>query len=190
MKKAFKRPIIGLLLNNFAVNALKSHFQEALYKLNKNAQAAAKANVTLAVFSPKDISFNPDRLNGLVYNQGRKRWETNPALPRCPIATAVWEFHQSKTGTYVRQELNRRGVIKLTARHYFDKYGFTRSFRSTSLSSYLPDQAAGEWRSSDMLRAYNQVYVKADRQEGGGNQDQQGLRTAIFALLDPPLFRR
>ncbi|NLY38031.1 MAG: YheC/YheD family protein [Firmicutes bacterium] len=166
MKKAFKRPIIGLLLNNFAVNALKSHFQEALYKLNKNAQAAAKANVTLAVFSPKDISFNPDRLNGLVYNQGRKRWET-VTLP-CPDVLydrGVGSFtNQKKRGTYVRQELNRRGVIKLNARHYFDKYELYKIIsKHPSLSSYLPQTRLLESEADlrDMLRAYNQVYVKA-----------------------------
>ena len=112
MKKAFKRPIIGLLLNNFAVNALKSHFQEALYKLNKNAQAAAKANVTLAVFSPKDISFNPDRLNGLVYNQGRKRWET-VTLP-CPDVLydrGVGSF-TNQNGHICAPGAESKGVIK------------------------------------------------------------------------------
>ena len=110
MKTAFKRPIIGLLLNSYAVNALKNQNQDVLYKLKKNAQAAAKANVTLAVFSSKDISFNPDRLNGLVLNQERKRWE-RVTLP-CPDVLydrGVGDFSTEKNrGGYVRQELNRR----------------------------------------------------------------------------------
>lgn len=121
-----KRPIIGLFLDSAVIKNLKiNKSPKKFYRLKLYAEAASTAEITLIAFSLNDLSFNPDSLDGIRYYPHQQCWETVkiPHLPDLIYDRFVGSGQlQVQQADHMRHQLSRRGVKKINARHYFDKY--------------------------------------------------------------------
>ena len=123
MRKAFDRPIVGLFLDSWVVNSLKKQRYGIFFRLDLFFRAAERAGVTLFLFSIDGVSFNPDRVEGIIYNRPRQRWEPI-AISRPDILYDRFVGRspaQEKRADFIRRQFHRRGVLKINSRHYFDK---------------------------------------------------------------------
>ncbi|NLM24214.1 MAG: hypothetical protein GX210_09055, partial [Firmicutes bacterium] len=114
MRKAFDRPIVGLFLDSWVVNSLKKQRYGIFFRLDLFFRAAERAGVTLFLFSIDGVSFNPDRVEGIIYNRPRQRWEPI-AISRPDILYDRFVGRspaQEKRADFIRRQFHRRGVLK------------------------------------------------------------------------------
>mgnify|MGYP000868876918 FL=1 len=177
MRKAFDRPIVGLFLDSWVVNSLKKQRYGIFFRLDLFFRAAERAGVTLFLFSIDGVSFNPDRVEGIIYNRPRQRWEPI-AISRPDILYDRFVGRspaQEKRADFIRRQFHRRGGLKINSRHYFDKMELYQILsRHPQLAHHLPytrrlDSLADI---SHLFRFNKSIYLKA----ATGRRGQQVIR--------------
>lgn len=137
-----KRPIVGLFLDSAVIKELKNKSSMQFYRLNLIAGAASTAGVNLIAFSLGDLSFSPERLDGIRYHLQRQRWEAVQisTLPDILYDRFVGSSQsQVRQADYIRHQLSRKGIKKLNSRHYFDKLEVYKILlRDEKISPHLP----------------------------------------------------
>lgn len=177
-----RKPVIGLFLDNEVIVHLTMSNSVRFYRLNLYAAAARSAGVTLVLFSPDNISFNPDTLSGVTFIHQRRRWETiNMPLPDILYDRFVGHTPaQVEEADSIRNELSRRGVIKINSRHYFDKLAlFEILSLCPQISSYLPPtkQFLNMPELEELFDQYGKLYLKA----ADGRRGKQVIRVSRSA---------
>ncbi|HOL17356.1 MAG TPA: YheC/YheD family protein [Bacillota bacterium] len=166
MKQAQKKPVVGLFVDDSVIMSLQKQKTSRFFRLNLYAGAARKAGVKLVLFSPGCISFNPDKLDGMIYNHRLHRWEAAPS----PLPDIIYDRlvggspELVREADKVRHELNRRGVIKLNAQPYFDKLNLYQTLlRCDRVSPHLPPtrKYRGAETLLEMFKGSSRLYLKA-----------------------------
>ena len=161
-----KKPVVGLFLDEPVVQLLKSQMPVQLQRPALYADAARAAGVKLILFSPGDISLNPERIYGISYNYQRGQW----AREVSPLPDILYDRYlgntpaQKKRADDIRRQLKKRGVKKLNSRHTFDKQELFQALSQfPQISDHLP--LTREYISSDdlekMFQQTNCLYLKA-----------------------------
>ncbi len=168
MVKTAKRPIVGLFLDKSIVSMLKKQNTKPYYayRLSKLVEACAAAEVTLVLFSIDDISFNPDRTSGLIFNQQTQCWDivtikTPDVLYDRFVGSGPTEARRARR---IRDELSKRGVKKINSRNCFDKLAVYKILsRHEELAAHLPFTTLfnSERQLQEMFRRSDRLYCKA-----------------------------
>jgi hypothetical protein len=166
MTSAFKRPIVGLFLDKVIVENLKNQRGAFFFRVDLLAEAAETAGVTLVVFSPGDVNFATGRLGGACYNHRARRWEAGSF----PLPDVLYDRfvgsgpEQTYRAGAIRSGLQKRGVQKINARHYFDKWEVYQLLsRNKKIEPHLPPtvllQSAGDLET--MFAGSKAIFLKA-----------------------------
>jgi hypothetical protein len=179
---ALKRPVVGLFLNERIVSNLKKQRWAPYLRLMAMVKAGETAGTTLVVFSTGDVQFNPDTMGGVYFNWRRNRWERGDYPLPDILYDRFLEMNpvMAERAAYIRGEFEKRGVKKINARHFFDKWEIYEILaRDERVSPHLPltvllrDTAdlAG------LFARFNVIYLKSTT----GRRGKQVVRAAKLA---------
>lgn len=135
-----KRPVVGFFVDEYIVYTLQEPQARLLFRLNNLWESAEKAGVSLVVFSPSGVSFDPDRLNGVCFNPKLQRWQkVTVTRPDVLYDRYVGSGKGQVQADYIRRQFDRTGVKKINSRPYFDKLEVHEILsRDGRISGHLP----------------------------------------------------
>jgi len=163
----YKRPIIAAFASNGYIRKLKegdtdfkNYFRiDELFKANKIA------NTTLYFFSIHDVDFKNKRINGIYYDEQRKRWRQK----YFPYPDVLYDrgggylASQKAINERIRNELDRMNVLKINPLYTFNKYDlFEKLKKFPAMRQYLPHTIHfnREEDLKEMLKISKTVYIK------------------------------
>lgn len=168
-----KRPVIAVFIRTSHRRKLSENnntfkTSDKYIRYIQLAKANEEAQTTLYFFADKDVDLKEEKIIGTYFNEKRGIWEKG----EFPFPDVLYDRRPG--GSYrsklIREYMDRKGIKKLNAQYYFDKWGvYQELVKNKKVRPHLPLTTIFTKPNDlkEMFKKSSTVYLKALRGFGG-----------------------